>query len=125
MTHITARLVTELPKRSVSSVIRAANETDIEVLGEVKLPVWIRNREVLVRSIASDHVAEMLLGIDWLETQGAVWDLRRGEIFMHGEVYLLKARTSGGWYRRILVQEPVVVPARSDSHVVGSRCTGT
>ena len=77
VTLIPARLVTELPKRPVSSVIRAANGTDIEVLGEVVLPVWIENREVLVRGIASDHVAEMLLGIDWLETQGAVWNLRR------------------------------------------------
>ena len=65
------------------------------------LPVWIGNREVLVRGIASDYVAEMLLGIDWLETQGAVWDLRRGEIYMHSEVYPLKARTNGGWCRRI------------------------
>ena len=64
VTLIPARLVTELPKRPVSSVIRAAHGTDIEVLGEVELPVWIGNREVLVRGIASDHVAEILLGID-------------------------------------------------------------
>ena len=72
VTLIPARLLTELPKIPVSSVIRAANGIDIEVLGEVELPVWIGNREVLVRGITSDHVAEMLLGIDWLETQGAV-----------------------------------------------------
>ena len=113
VTLIPARLVTELPKRPVSSVIRAANGTDIEVLGEVELPVWIGNREVLVLGIASDHVAEMLLGIDWLETQGAIWDLRRGEIYVHSGVYPLKARTNGGWCRRIIVQEPVVVPGRS------------
>ena len=58
----------------------------------MELPVWIGNREVLVRGIASDHVAEMLLGIDWRETHGAFWNLRRGEMYMHGGVYPLKAR---------------------------------
>ena len=39
---------------------------------------------------------------------------------MHGGVYPLKARTNEGWRRRITFQEPVVIPARSESHVVGS-----
>ena len=80
----------------------------------------IGNRDVLVREIASDNVAEMLLGIDWLEGQGAVWDLRRGDIHMQGSVFPLKARTNGGWCRRVIVQVPMVVPARSESHVLGS-----
>ena len=91
--------------------------TAIEVLGEVELPVWIGNRDVLVRGITSGHVAEMLLGIDWWETQGAVRDLRMGEIYMHVEVYPLNARTNEGC---ITVHEPVVGAARSESHVVGS-----
>ena len=112
--------MTELPKRAIRSIIRAANGTDIEVLGEVELPVRIGNRDVLVRGIASDHVAEMLLGIDWLEGQGAVCDLRRGEIHMQGSVFPLKARANGGWCRRVIVQEPMMVPACSESHVLGS-----
>ena len=39
---------------------------------------------------------------------------------MHSGAYPLKARTNGGWCRRIIVEDPVVVPARSESHVVGS-----
>ena len=120
VTLIPSRLVTELPKRAIRSLIRAANETDIEVLGEVELPVRIENRDVLVRGIASDHVAEMLLVIDWLEGQGAVWDLRRDEIHMQGSVFPLKARTNDGWCQRVIVQEPMMVPARSESHVLSS-----
>ena len=67
VTLIPSRIVTELPKIAIRSLILAANGTDIEVLGEVELPVRIGNRDVLVRGITSDHVAEMLLGIDWLE----------------------------------------------------------
>ena len=85
------------------------------MLDEVELRVWIGNREVLVRGIASKRVAEMLLGIDLVETQGAVWNLE-----VHSRVYPLKARTNGSWCRRIIVQEPIVVPARNEYHVVDS-----
>ena len=64
VTLIPSRSVTELPKRAISSLIRAANGTDVEVLGEVVMPVVVGSRSILVRGIASDHVAEMLLGID-------------------------------------------------------------
>ena len=120
VTLIPSRLATELPKRAICSLIRAANGTDIEVLGEVELPVRIGNRDVLVRGIASDDVAEMLLGIDWLERKSAVWDLRRGEIHMQGSVFPLKARSNSDWCRRVIVQEPMMVPARSESQVLGS-----
>ena len=42
-----------------------------------------RNREILVRGIASDHVAEILFGTDWLETQGAIRDLTRDPIYIY------------------------------------------
>ena len=48
----------------------------------------VGNREVLIRGILSDHVAEMLLGMDWLETRGAIWDLKGVRYYMHGGVYL-------------------------------------
>ena len=92
VTLIPSRLVTELPKKAIRSLIRAANGTDIEVLGEVELPVRIGNRDVLVRV----------------------------HIHMQGSVFPLKARINEGWCRRVIVQEPMMVPARSESHVRGS-----
>ena len=101
------------------SQIRAANETLIEILGEVDLPVVLKDREVIIRGVASDHVAEMLLGIDWLETNGAVRDLRRGELYIHGLVHVLKPKTNGGWVRWVVVQEMVQLPGRSEIDVAG------
>ena len=72
-----------------------------------------------IRGVASDHIGEMLLGIDWLEQQEAVWDMCRGELYMHGTVYPLKAKTCGGLVRRVLLQEPVRLPARSEVNVLG------
>ena len=74
---------------------------------------------MFIRGVASDHVAELLLGIDWLETNGAVWDLRRGELYMQGLVHALKPKTNGGWVRRVIVQDTVSLPARSEVDVAG------
>ena len=72
MTLIPGHLVQELSKRPITSQIRAANGTLIEVLGLVRLPVLLKGQEVLTEGVASDHVAEMLLGIYWLEEDAAV-----------------------------------------------------
>ena len=78
VTIIPRSLVQELPKRPIVSQIPTANGTIIEVLGEVDLRVMLKGEEVIIRGVASDHFAEMLLGIDRLENKGAVWDLRWG-----------------------------------------------
>ena len=45
VTLIPGSLVQDLPKRRIVSQMRAANETLIEVLGEVDLPVVLKDRE--------------------------------------------------------------------------------
>ena len=75
--------------------------------------------EVIIGGVTSDHVAEMLLGIDWMKTNGAVWDLRRGELYMQGLAHALKPKTNGGWIRRVVVQDTVDLPARSETDVRG------
>ena len=37
----------------------------------------------------------MLLGIDWLEEQHAIWDMRSGELYMHGSVFPSKPNEMG------------------------------
>ena len=67
VTLIPGYLAQELPKRPVTSHIRAANGTLIEMLELVQLPLLLTGQQILVDGVASDHVAEMLLGIDRLE----------------------------------------------------------
>ena len=55
VTLIPGSLVQELPNRRIVSQIWAANITLIEVLGEVDLPVVLKNREVFIRGVAFDH----------------------------------------------------------------------
>ena len=76
----------------------------IEVLGEVHVLVVIRGQPMPVNGVGSDHVAAMLLEIDWLGIQGAIWDLQRCERHMRREIHLLnimklRARFVGWCYR--------------------------
>ena len=83
------------------------------------LPVTLKGKEMFIRGVSSDHVAELLLGIDWLETNGAVLDLRRGELYMQGLVHALKPKTNGGWVRHVVVQDTMSLPTRSEVDVAG------
>ena len=67
------------------------------------LPVLLRGKELRVSGVAYDHVGELLRGIDWLEEQQAIWDMRREELYMYGSVFPLKAKRDGGWVRRVVV----------------------
>ena len=79
----------------------------IEVLKLVQLPVLLKGQDILVDGVASDHVAEMLIEIDWLEAQAAIWDMKRGELFMHSQVFALKSKMGGGWVQRVVTQRAV------------------
>ena len=96
VTLVPGVLVEELPKRTIVSGINAANGTLLEVLGEVDHPALLHGKEILIRAVAADHVGELLLSIDWLETKGAVGDLRWGELHMGVQIHKLKPETNGG-----------------------------
>lgn len=121
VTLIPGHLAQELPKRSITSQIRAVNGTLIEVLGLVRLSAHLKRRGILLDGVSSDHIAEMLLGIDWLEAQAVVWDMWRSKLFMHGRAFSLVPKLDVGWVRHVVVQESVQLPARCEMSVSG--CT--
>ena len=85
----------------MSSQIRAANGILIEAFGLAQLPILLNREEILVEGVTSDHVAEMIVSIDWLEAQAAMWDVRKCELFMHWRVFSLNAKFEGGWMCRV------------------------
>ena len=98
-----------------SQTLKAANGTTIPILGEVAMPIRVGQFETTVNGLVSEHVSEVMLGIDWLTTNGAVWDFDKSQICIGGRSYRLFARTGDGhWCRRVSVQEDTVVPPRSE-----------
>ena len=115
ITLIPASLVQHLTKKSVTSQIRAANGTTIEVLGLVDLSVLLKGRELLIRGVASDQIGEMLLGIDWFKEQRAVWDMRNGNCICMVQYFPLKPSETGvgfagSWCKRPSIFSPAARP---------------
>jgi len=73
---------------------------------------------VIISGLVSEHVTEIMLGIDWLKENEVHWDFVRGEVTIQGEVYKLAARrTHGNWCRRVVAAQDVTIPPCSQLDV--------
>ena len=79
-----------------SQTLKAANGTTIPILGDVAMPIRVGQFETTVNGLVSEHVSEVMLGIDWLTTNGAVWDFDKSQICIGGRSYRLFALTGDG-----------------------------
>ena len=99
--------------------LEAANGTTIGVVGEVDLEVSIAGRNIMSRFIVWDQVDEVILGVDWLQSNDCSIQFSR-YLMKIGEVAipLLKKCTK---YRcnRIILQEEVIIPGESEMNVMG------
>ena len=66
--------------------------------------------------LVSEHIQEVILGLDWLESQGANWNFCEGKLTIGEESHVFLNATRGVFYRR-LAQESVIIPARSEMDV--------
>jgi transposase InsO family protein len=59
-------------------------------------------------------VQEVILGIDFLKSQGASWFFKRAEVVLNGHIHQLYPRGEAGWSRRVVAAKTVTVPCRSE-----------
>lgn len=110
-----ARYVDPQRITSTSQTLKAANGTVIAVLGQVTLPLRIGRFETFVTGLVSEHVAEIMLGIEWLTERQVIWDFYRGRVKLGMSFYPLHSKSNGSkWCRRVVLQEAVTIPARSE-----------
>jgi len=95
----------------------AANDTEIEITGEVILPLVLNGRCISTRALVSLDVDEVMLGADWLHDHRCVWDFAKRQIHVDGcaPVPLTKRRTQR--CRRVFLQEDSVLPPRQQVDV--------
>jgi hypothetical protein len=97
-----------------SHTLRAANGTTIPVLREATVPLHVGHSSTMVTGLVSDHIAEVMLGVDSLEENRVVWDFNKAEIWMSGEYLKLQcANKEQRWRRRTILQKEVNTPPRS------------
>ena len=65
----------------------------------------------------SDHIQEVILGHDWLESQEANWNYCEGKLTIDEETHVLVSATRGVFCRRLVAQELVIIPVRSEVYV--------
>ena len=97
---------------------KAVNGTGIKILGEAELPVNTSKYQTTVKGLMTEHVSEVLLGIDWLTENNADWNFRDGSVNLNGYRHKLNTRPRGQkWCRRVVVQEDTEVPPRSEQNL--------
>jgi hypothetical protein len=51
----------------------AANETQVIVDGEIRLPLHVGSTRIYANFLVSPNVSDIILGRDWLVQNGVVW----------------------------------------------------
>ena len=115
---IPASLVRKSDIQQTDQSLRAVNGTGIKILGEAELPVNTSKYQTTVKGLVTEHVSEVLLGIDWLTENNADWNFRDGSVSLNGYRHKLNTRPKGQkWCRRVVVQEDTEVPPRSEQNL--------
>jgi len=96
--------------------IRAANGTEIPILGEVNLNLEIGDYTTRVVGMVSDRIQEPVLGIDFMTRNKVIWDFDEGTIWIANKPYLLhhrSNRSSGDESTRSDVEQRSSAPMQS------------
>jgi transposase InsO family protein len=104
--------------KPTNQTLRAANGTEIAVLGQAALSLCTETFTSSVTGLVSDHVSEVMLGVDWLTVNNAMWDFRGTTVRLGGRDHNLRSlRSEQNWCRRVVLQEDVEVPPRAQMDV--------
>ena len=115
---IPAKFLTTGEVRPNTQKLNAANGTDIEVLGEAMVDIELEPGLVVpTHLLVSNYVDEVMLGLDWLIEQDVEWKFGQRTVVIQGHAFqLLNAKPT--WRaRRVILQEDVTLPARTQISV--------
>ena len=115
---IPARLAGGGDLQPTSQRVCAANGTNIPVSGRATITAKIGSRAVSVSGLVSEHVNELMLGMDWMKEHRVSWEVWRGTATVDGVQYRLCSRPKGcEWIRRVRLTEEVDIPPRTESNL--------
>ncbi|ESN92791.1 hypothetical protein HELRODRAFT_164908 [Helobdella robusta] len=90
--------------RPTEKRLKAANNTEIPVKGEMKLQIKVDDYSKSALVLVSDHVSEIVLGLDWLRNNHILWK-KLCRIEAHAEVRI-PARTELDVPAKMIVRQP-------------------
>jgi len=80
VTMIPVSFANDAQIRESKQMLTAANGTQIAVLGEVKLSLKVGKYSSVLTVLVFEHVDDVMLGIDWLESNNVMWDFSQSRI---------------------------------------------
>ena len=114
---VPARCVPHDKLRPASQTVRAANGTDIPVIGETELSLETDGGVLTTPCLVSEHVDEILLGLNFLEENHCVWNFNQRSVDIRGKQLKLYAHKPTWGVRRIVLQETVELQPRSQQNL--------
>ena len=95
--------------------VLAANSTEIPILGRTTLRAKLGEQDVEIDGLVSEHVNDIMIGIEWLQINRVIWNFAEGEITLNGTKYQLSPSKRGErpWCRRVVLAEDQTIPPRS------------
>jgi len=104
---VPADLVNKVDVKATTHSLKAANGTSIPLLSDITLPMRVGEFETTITVLVSEHIAEVMLGIDWLSVNKIVWNFDQSKIKIGNQYNITQSST-----------EPTT--ARSGVHVSGT-----
>jgi len=100
-----------------SSKILAANCTSIKINGRATIDVKAGQHAFKLTGLVTDHVMEVMIGIDFLQEREAIWNFKEGKIQFDGYEHRLGSKDQQTWCRRVVLQDDCIVPPRAEANV--------
>jgi len=114
---IPASSVPNAEVKPVDYKLYAANNTEIAILGSLRLGFTVQGIPLCADLLVSDEVEEIMLGVDWLTENHCKWHFVERQVEIKGRMIPLRNRRSLAGVRRVRVAENVCVPPGTQVNV--------
>ena len=103
------RLVPTAHLHQADNTIKAANGSEIPILGSMRLAFTLAGMPLYADFLVTDSIDEVMLGVDWLAANDCVWRLGDCYVTIRGRKVRLKSRRSIAFCRRVCTEETLLV----------------
>ena len=118
MSLVPAAVAAGLTLEPAQLELKAANGSEIRVLGTVKLLMRVGESSLPLECMVVNNVSEILIGLTWLNEFAESWDFRHEVIVLGGSQHKLHGPPRTLKSRRVEVAGTTTVPARSEVNLV-------
>jgi hypothetical protein len=97
--------------------VYAANQTEIELAGEVTIPLQLDDQCLRVKSLVSHDIEEVMLGVDFLQDHDCVWHFKESQILIKGKSYCLFAKKGSHRCRRVYCTTDTIIAPHQQANI--------